>query len=299
MDKLRIGTILYANDAVKIIPQIIQHGFECFSIEFGNTEGVDMAETAKQLNEALSGKDAIISCLSNYGNPLEKGNDSEETVATWKRMIDNAHLFGTDLVTGFAGRLRDRSIIDSIPRFKEVFGELSKRAVGKGVRLAFENCSCNGNWKSGDWNIAHCPAAWEMMFDAVPSDNIGLEWEPCHQMIKLIDPIQQLRKWVGKVFHIHGKDASIAWDIIKEFGIDGPKKFAWDRIPGFGDCNWADIITILHQGGYKGVVDIEGWHDPMFRGELEMTGQVRALNYLKQCRGGDFVPNPVSEYKNY
>ncbi len=40
-------------------------------------------------------------------------------------------------------------------------------------------------------------------------------------------------------------------------------------------------------------IDIEGWHDPVYRGELEMTGQVHALNYLKQCRGGAFVPNPV------
>ena len=36
-----------------------------------------------------------------------------------------------------------------------------------------------------------------------------------------------------------------------------------------------------------------GWHDPIYRGDLEMTGQVAGLNYLKRCRGGDFVPNPV------
>jgi hypothetical protein len=28
------------------------------------------------------------------------------------------------------------------------------------------------------------------------------------------------------------------------------------------------------------------------RDDLEMTGQVHALNYLKRCRGGDIVPNP-------
>jgi len=30
----------------------------------------------------------------------------------------------------------------------------------------------------------------------------------------------------------------------------------------------------------------------VYCGEFEMTGQVRALRYLKRCRGGDFVPNP-------
>jgi hypothetical protein len=44
--------------------------------------------------------------------------------------------------------------------------------------------------------------------------------------------------------------------------------------------------------GYKGSIDIEGWHDPVYRDELEMTGQVHGLRYLQQCRGGSFVPNP-------
>ena len=34
------------------------------------------------------------------------------------------------------------------------------------------------------------------------------------------------------------------------------------------------------------------YHDPVYSGELEMTGQLHALNYLKWCRGGDFTPTP-------
>ena len=40
-------------------------------------------------------------------------------------------------------------------------------------------------------------------------------------------------------------------------------------------------------------IDIEGWHDPVYKDDLEMTGQVHALRYLKQCRGGDFLLTPV------
>jgi sugar phosphate isomerase/epimerase len=130
------------------------------------------------------------------------------------------------------------------------------------------------------------------MFDAVPLDNIGLEWEPCHQMVKLIDPMPQLRKYIRKIFHVHGKDATVLWDVIRENGIYGPKPFAFHRTPGFGDSNWTDIISELRRGGFKGAIDIEGWHDPVYCKELEMTGQVRALNYLRDCRGGFFVPNP-------
>ena len=62
------------------------------------------------------------------------------------------------------------------------------------------------------------------------------------------------------------------------------------RTPGFGDSDWTRVISELRLAGYKGAIDIEGWHDPVYRDELEMTGQVRALNYLKQCRGGAELP---------
>ena len=53
--------------------------------------------------------------------------------------------------------------------------------------------------------------------------------------------------------------------------------------------NWTDIISELRLAGWSGSIDIEGWHDPVYRDQLEMTGQVHALNYLKHSRGGSFV----------
>jgi sugar phosphate isomerase/epimerase len=150
-----------------------------------------------------------------------------------------------------------------------------------------------GNWQSGDWNIAHNPSAWDLMFDAVPAENVGLEWEPCHQMVELIDPLPQLREWWQKIFHVHGKDATIHWDMVRRYGIGGAKPFAFHRTPGFGDSNWTEIISELRRHGFTGAIDIEGWHDPVYRDELEMTGQVHGLNYLKRCRGGDYIPNPA------
>lgn len=291
---IRIGTLVPATHGAGYIRQILPHGFESYSLTFWQNIGdVNLRTLAKQINETLGDSGAIISSIGIYGNPLENEPADLETRKGWKTLIDNAHLFGTDLVVGFTGRVRGQSIDASIPQFKKVFGDLAKRASDKGVRLAFENCDMGGTWASGDWNIAHNPTAWEMMFDAVPTDNLGLEWEPCHQMVSLIDPMPQLRKWVKKMFHLHGKDCTIHWDVVREYGIHGPKPFAFHRTPGFGDCNWTDIISDLRAGGFKGCIDIEGWHDPVYRGELEMTGQVHSLNYLKQCRGGDFIPNPT------
>jgi sugar phosphate isomerase/epimerase len=279
--------------AADYIRQILPYGFESFAITFWETTGDnDMVKMADEIKGALAGSEAIVSALNIFCNPLLAGAEGAAAQADWRKCIDAAPLFGCDIVAGFSGRVPDCPIDESIPRYTEVFGELGRYAAERGVRLAFENCHMDGDWKSGSWNIAINPTAWEMMFNAVPLENIGLEWEPCHQMASLIDPLPQLRTWIKKVFHVHGKDATILWDVVREQGIHGPHPFMYHRTPGFGDSNWTDIISILRQGGYVGSIDIEGWHDPVYRDALEMTGQVAGLNYLKRCRGGDFVPNP-------
>lgn len=292
MKQIRIGTLVNGFDAERILPQIIPHGFESFSLTFWQTTNhKDLKEMAKKVKEIIGEQDIKISSLGIFGNPLTGVGDNADTLASWERLIDIAPEFGTDLISGFTGRMPG-TIDESLPKFTEVFSELAKRAEDRGVKIAFENCDMGGTWDSGDWNIAHNPIAWEKMFNAVPAENIGLQWEPCHQMVSLIDPIPQLRKWVGKIFNVHGKDATIAWDIVKEYGIHGPKEFVWHRTPGFGDSNWTDIISILRQNGYEGSIDIEGFHDPVYKDDWEMTGQVYGLNYLKKCRGGEFIVNP-------
>jgi len=288
---IRIGTLVAARGAASYIKQILLHGFESFSLTFWKEIGaVDLERTASEVNDVI-GDRAIISSIGVFGNTLQDDTVRRDLA----RCIDSAHLFGAKVVAGFAGALDGQSLPESIPRFKEVWSDLASRAENNGIKIALENCDMGGWWHDVRWNIAHSPAAWEIMFNEVPSDALGLEWEPCHQLVSLVDPLPQLRQWAHKIHHVHGKDASVAWDVIKKFGIRGGKPYVWNRIPGFGDSNWADIISVLQMAGYCGSIDIEGWHDPIYRGDLEMTGQVHGLNYLKGCRGGDFVPNPNVE----
>lgn len=292
---IRIGTLVNGGpNTAEYIRQILPHGFESFSITFWQKlGGADLTQMAREVKEVLADSGAAISCLGIFGNPLGSNPVDEETRDAWAKLIDAAPSFGCDLVCGFAGRVVDKPVPESLPRFKEVFGALAKRAADKGGRIAFENCEMGGNWERGDWNIAHNPAAWELMFDALPDTNLGLEWEPAHQLVQMIEPLPQLRKWVKKIFHLHGKDASVLWDVIREMGIGGARPYVFHRTPGFGDSNWTDIITELRRGGFTGSIDIEGWHDPVYVKELEMTGQVHGLHYLQRCRGGAYVPNPA------
>jgi sugar phosphate isomerase/epimerase len=295
LNTIRIGTMIRANadDPASYVRQILPHGFESIEPFFWQVMNKDLPRLAGELKEAIGDKDVVIDTLGMFGNPLQDQELDIATLEGWKALIDNAHLFGARTIAGFTGRIRGRPLEDSLPRFTAVWSELSRRAADKGVRLAFENCAMDGNWASGDWNIAHNPDAWELIFNAVPQDNLGLEWEPCHQLVYLIDPVPQIRKWAGKIFHVHGKDATVRWDVIREHGIFGKVAFVQMRTPGFGDSDWTRIVSELRLAGFTGTIDIEGWHDPVYRDELEMTGQVLALNHLKHARGGaTFIPTP-------
>lgn len=292
MFDIKIGTIIPGMKADRMIPQLNPKGFESYELHFENWDcDMDYAEHSKRVLDAAEGRP--ISALGHYGNTLK----DEKLRRGVELLIDNAHLYGCDVIGVFAGGDPALSVPETIPEFKRVFGELTRRAEAAGVRLAIENCG--GGWYRGSTNIGFCAEAWELMFDAVPSEALGLEWEPCHAMSALVEPIPQLRKWAKKVLHIHGKDGHIAWDVIREHGIRGIVPFFWNRTPGFGDTDWVDIFTILLQNGFEGSCDIEGYHDPVHFDDAEWSAQLTALDYLKRCRGGiELYEGPV-EYRGY
>lgn len=68
---LRIGTLVGGQDAVRVIPQILPHGFESFSLTFWQTTGgIDLAELAKQVREMIDEHGVVISSIGVFGNPL-------------------------------------------------------------------------------------------------------------------------------------------------------------------------------------------------------------------------------------
>ena len=289
MFQIPIGACIPGKYFTQWVPVLKDKGFECFTVNFHMTLGeVKLEELAPQVHELLDGTGIRVSALGYYCNPLQ----NEEQLATLHHAIDMAEAFGTTTVSTFAGALKDESVEAAMPRFKEVFGELTRHAEDKGVRLAIENCPMGGTWQKGTCNIGFNPRAWDMMFDVVPSDSLGLEWEPAHQISQLIDPIANLRKYVKKIIHMHAKDARVRRDLIASEGIIGQKPAVEFRFPGLGDTDWREVFEVLQESGYQGMMSIEGYHDFLFNGDWEYTGQIHALRYLRWCRGGDFAPNP-------
>lgn len=290
ISQIKIGTCLPGQCAEEWGPHLAKLGFETWSVNFHmEFYGVNIEEHGPRMKALAEENGVELTTLGYYCNAVQ----FDEHVENLKRAIKAAPLYGARTVSTFAGAYEDRPIPESYKRFGEVFRDMAKLAEDTGVRLAIENCPMGGTWERATCNIGINPKAWEVMFNEVPSDVLGLEWEPAHQMIQLIDPIAQLHKWAKKVYHVHGKDATVNHARIAECGVlCDTDEYAPERTPGFGDSNWRDIIYILHDNGYCGDICVEGYHDPIYKDHWEMTAQKHALNYLKWCRGGDFIETP-------
>lgn len=293
MFDISIGTLIPIGSAATMIPKLNPKGFECYALDCNGTTPaqMDLPKVADSVRSALDKRN--ISCLGFYANPIMQEEDRAHIAA----LIRNASQFGCTTLGVFAGGDPAKSVPDTIEQFKAVWSPLAELAESCGVKIGFE--ACGSGWSGGCHNIGFCPDAWELMFEAVPSDALGLEWEPCHALYALADPIAQLRRWAHRVVHVHGKDATIAWDVIRDHGLNGAREYCWSRTPGFGDTNWADIFTILLQAGFTGACDIEGYHDVVHYDDMEWTAQIQSAIYLKACRGGQTFWFGPKEYRGY
>ena len=280
MAMLKIGTCIKGENLTSELPLIIQNGFECVEIYFDRgLQGIDLVKLSEEAKE-ISEDRIVFSSIGIYVNPFQNEEKRHEV----EKCIDCAKLFGADVVSTFAGGIEGVPVFATIDRFKKVFEDITKRAEANGIKIGIENAHSNGFWYSPTNNIGFCPSAWELMFDAVNSDSLGLTWEPSHQIEQFIDVYAQLDEWSDKIVHVHGKDGKIDMNHIKKYGAWFGQHYCDHRFPGMGDSDWCKLIKQLTEKGYKGDITIEGFHDPIYNGEREMEGQLLALNYLKKCR---------------
>lgn len=242
----------------------------------------DWEAKAEEVAAYFKSRDIRISCLGTF----YYNNMQPDLLEYGKERVRNsiilAEKMGVPAISGFSGRIVDKSLEESLPVFKEIWGEHAKFAEDHNVKIAFENCPMGQNSVPAyGCNMMSTPALWEMAFDAVPSDALGLEWDPSHLIGMHIDPIENLRKFGKKVHHVHAKDAHINWDIVRKYGM-------WHSpsvehcFPGLGDTNWGLAIKELIRQGYTSDLNIEGWHDGVFGGSREDEGLIISLKHLEQ-----------------
>src|SRR5881396_3416376 len=130
---------------------------------------------------------------------------------------------------------------------------------------------------------AQSPALWRQMFEIIPDENFGLNFDPSHLVWQFIDYTRAVREFAPRIFHVHAKDMEIDRDRLYDEGVMS-LGLGWQvpRLPGLGEVRWDRFISALYAIGYDWVVSIEH-EDRNFEGELELVqrGFLLARNTLR------------------
>jgi sugar phosphate isomerase/epimerase len=239
-----------------------------------------------EVRETVTGRGLEISSLAYYPNNLA-GDDAarEEANGHLRKVIDAAQRLGVGVVGTFVGADQTLPLPENLRRFHEIWPPLVGYAEERGVKIAIENCPMIfswDEWPSGQ-NIAHSPAVWDEMFDAIPSESFGLNLDPSHLVWLQIDYERVVYDFASRLLHVHAKDLEINRDGLYRHGTVS-LGMGWQvpRLPGLGEVRWDRFIAALYAVGYDFAVSIEH-EDRSFEADEELVkrGFLLSRNVLR------------------
>lgn len=278
------------------------HSFECVEVACwpqGKAErryaGVSHIDAERVLSdEAYSEhilaysrqKGVQISSLAYYPNTMDANQEKREAAVTHlKTLIRSSNKLGVGMVTTFIGRDQNKSVEENLELVAEIWPEIIDLAEKENVKIAIENCPMlfgRDQWPGGQ-NLMTTPAVWKKVFQILPSENLGINYDPSHFVWQMIDYIKPIYEFKEKIFHVHYKDIKVYPDRLNECGIMAyPLDFMSPKLPGLGDVDWGRYVSALTDIGYDGYTCIEV-EDKAFEGSKQKIEDSLVLSqkYLK------------------
>lgn len=218
-------------------------------------------QTIASIRELCTNKNVMISSLAYYPNTLDPNPEKRAFyIDHIKKLIISSHKLGIGMITTFVGRVPDKNIDENLEIFKEVWSPLVELAEKNQVKIAIENCPMlftNDEWPGGQ-NLATTPAIWRKMFELIPSDYLGLNYDPSHFVWQQMDYIKPIYEFKDKIFHVHFKDIKIDKNKLDDAGIMAPPlTYMSPKLPGLGDVVWSKFVSALTDIRYRGYACIE------------------------------------------
>ncbi len=123
-------------------------------------------------------------------------------------------------------------------------------------------------------------------------EEFGFNFDPSHLVWQGVDPVEFLRRFPDRIYHVHMKDAIVKLDgrsgiLASHLNFGDPRR-GWDfRSLGRGRVNFEEIIRSLNDIGYQGPLSVE-WEDS---GMDRDHGAREACQYVRRM---DFAPSGVA-----
>ena len=227
---------------------------------------------AKHVLDYAKEKGVEISSLAYYPNTMDGDLAKREAaIAHLKQLIKASAKLGINMVTTFIGRDQTKTVEENLELVKEIWPEILDLAKEQGVKVAIENCPMlfgPDQWPGGQ-NLMTTPAIWKKVFEILPYDNFGINYDPSHFVWQMIDYIKPIYEFKDKIFHVHYKDIKVYKDKLDQCGIMAyTLDFMSPKLPGLGDVDWGKYVSALTDIRYEGYTCIEV-EDKAFEGSQE------------------------------
>ena len=214
---------------------------------------------------------------------------TEEMIAT----VRAAQNLGAGVVAGFTGSpiwsfvvgypSPSRAIVaDGFREIVRRWSPILDVCRDVGIRYAFE---------VHPGQIAFDLYSAEMLLDALDGrEEFGFTFDPTHLHWQGIDPVEFVRRFGDRIYHVHVKDVAITLNgraglLGSYLPYDDPRRGWHPRCPGRGGLDWEGIIRALNAANYAGALAVE-WSDP---GMDRLAGAAEACRFVKML---DYEPPP-------
>ena len=123
-------------------------------------------------------------------------------------------------------------------------------------------------------------------------EEFGFNFDPSHLIWQGVDPVEFIRAFPDRIYHVHMKDAIVTLNgrsgVLSSHLNFGDPARGWDfRSLGRGGVNFEEVIRALNQVGYQGPLSVE-WEDS---GMDREHGAKEACEFVKKV---DFQPSRVA-----
>ncbi|MDD4788855.1 MAG: sugar phosphate isomerase/epimerase [Pirellulales bacterium] len=123
-------------------------------------------------------------------------------------------------------------------------------------------------------------------------EEFGFNFDPSHLIWQGVDPVDFIRAFPDRIYHVHVKDAKVTLDgrtgiLASHLNFGDPRR-GWDfRSPGHGGVDFGEIIRALNVCGYQGPLSVE-WEDS---GMDREHGAKEACEFVHKV---DFAPSRLA-----
>jgi sugar phosphate isomerase/epimerase len=228
------------------------------------------------------------------GNPAGVNARAAEELKNTARA---AKKFGVEVVNGFTG--------SSIWQWLYSFPPVTPQMIEDGFKLfadrfnpildVFAECGVKFALEVHPTEIAFDLYTTERALEAIGyREEFGFNFDPSHLHWQGVDPVEFIRAFPDRIYHVHMKDAIVTLNgssgiLASHLNFGDPRR-GWDfRSLGRGGVNFEEIIRALNQVGYEGPLSVE-WEDSGMdrdRGAQEALEFVRRLDFSPSKRAFD------------